>query len=90
MKYKKAVQAHLVYQGGIANVFMQFGGKDIIRVLQEDFKSCEMFCRGVKIMGAEVLVWHCDEAGDVAGDVHSWLRGSGDLFLDSKHSYTLR
>lgn len=64
-------RAVLVYQAGIANVFevqsfnMADFGRDAKRLLQADFRSCEMFARGLDAAGVKVATAHCNMAGDI-------------------------
>ena len=68
MRKKKIV---LVYQGGIANVFkvktfnLANEGRDARRLLQSDFRSCQMFAVGCGTMGAVIRTCHCNQAGDI-------------------------
>lgn len=61
----------LVYQCGIANVFevkcfnLSTFGRDAVRCIQNDFRSCENFARGLMLGGAQVMSLHCPEAGDI-------------------------
>ena len=57
----------IVYQGGIANVF-----EDYRRLLQSDFRTCEMFCRGAQAMGATIVPAWCNVAGDVGTCHERW------------------
>jgi hypothetical protein len=73
MRQQSAVRrAVLVYQAGIANVFavesfnMADSGRDAKRLLQSDFRSCEMFARGLEAAGVLVASAHCNQAGDIA------------------------
>ena len=67
----KVTKAVLVYQCGIANVFMVSDinmadiGRDARRLLQGDFRSCEYFARGLAYAGAEVECASCNQAGDI-------------------------
>ena len=61
----------LVYQAGIANVFVADENKkkqinNHRRINQLDFKSAESFCRGLREAGKLVKVAWCNEAGDIA------------------------
>lgn len=63
----------LVYQAGIANVFGITCHAAVDepkcgrwRILQGDFRTCEMFVRGMKHAGVEVVVAACNWAGDVS------------------------
>lgn len=60
---------YLVYQAGIANVFERVtwtnGEGATSRVLQSDFRTCEIFCRGIRSMGGYVIPAWCNEAGDI-------------------------
>lgn len=51
----------IVYQAGIANVF-----ENKRRLLQADFRTCEMFCRGAQAMGAAIVPAWANVAGDVS------------------------
>jgi hypothetical protein len=68
LKVKYAV---LVYQAGIANVFQlqstdtQPETRKAERLLQSDFRSCEMYARGLKDAGTAVTTMQCNRAGDV-------------------------
>jgi hypothetical protein len=76
------VSIALVYQVGLANVFRVGGGRPV-RLLQADYHSCEMFCRGAREAGWPVLVFHADVAGDCASA--DWHSSPGDLWADRKH-----
>jgi len=78
MPYLKVERAVLVYQAGIANVFgvesfnLADYGRDAMRLVQSDFRSCESFARGLAAAGVHVGTAACNEAGDI---VHSrWSR----------------
>lgn len=74
----------LVYQVGIANVFVsneETGPRQ--RVFQGSFRDAEWLCRGARLAGALVSVFHCDKAGDVAQQ--DWTIGQGSLFEEGKH-----
>lgn len=78
--------AQLVYQVGIANVFLSEGeGMDSkrTRVYQGDYRSAENISKGIRLAGVPVTVWHCDMAGDIA--LQDWLIGKGELWEASKH-----
>lgn len=68
----KVDYAVLVYQGGIANVFAvdtwqeNPAGRNARRLLQSDFKCCEMFARGLLAAGVLVTSMQCNQAGDIA------------------------
>ena len=60
----------LVYQAGIANVFVadvvkknQFNNHR--RIKQDSFNECESFCRGLREAGTTVRVAWLNEAGDI-------------------------
>ena len=63
--------AVLVYQAGIANVFavdclnLAPYGREARRLLQADFRSCELFARGLAAAGVRVGTAVCNRAGDV-------------------------
>jgi hypothetical protein len=64
-------KAVLVYQAGIANVFevqcfnLSDFGRDAVRLVQGDFRTCETFARGLKHAGYQVFSFHCNQAGDI-------------------------
>lgn len=74
------MKAVLLYQVGIANVFID--GK---RALQHAYSPCEWFCKGLIAAGASFEVKHCDVAGDVASFEDQWKDGKGTLWGDQKH-----
>jgi hypothetical protein len=63
----------LVYQAGIANVFLVdcFNMKASMRktkqLYQDTFITCQVFARGCGAMGAIVRTAHCNRAGDILG-----------------------
>ena len=68
----------LLYQAGIANVFTVDRGAHLKnpedrtgqkRLLQGSFRECEAFARGMDAAGMLVYSFHCNMAGDVAGQV---------------------
>lgn len=67
----------LVYQAGIANVFevqsfnMASYGREARRLLQSDFRACEMFARGMAAAGATVTTAACNMAGDIVNQTWS-------------------
>lgn len=66
-KNKPAVErplACLVYQCGIANVFLA-DASGWVRRMQSDFSHCEAFCAGLVQAGCEVAFAWCAEAGDI-------------------------
>lgn len=68
MKHLRTI--YLVYQAGIANVFAKSskaGEPKIVRLLQADFRGCEMFARGMGQAGERVRTMACNMAGDIAG-----------------------
>lgn len=73
----------LLYQVGIANIFVTKNGK-LIRLLQSDFHTCEQFCRGASYAGAHVTVRHYEWAGDALQHSSAWGDGPGALFNESK------
>lgn len=60
---------YLVYQAGIANVFERVtwtnGEAATSRVLQSNFRTCEVFCRGIRFMGGHVIPAWCNKVGDI-------------------------
>lgn len=66
MKY-----AALVYQAGIANVFelqlltLDKSTRQAKRLMQSDFRGCEMFARGLAAAGVSVSTAACNQAGDI-------------------------
>jgi hypothetical protein len=75
----KAPEYALVYQCGIANVFRT---EPLTRVLQQDYRGCEMFAAGLREAGKDVGVYHCDQAGDARN--LDWEDGIGKLWADKK------
>lgn len=73
-------RAVLVYQAGIANVFevtafnLSDYGRDAKRIMQNDFRTCEAFCRGLAYGGVIVQTAACNQAGDITR-----AHWSGDL-----------
>lgn len=64
-------RAFLVYQAGIANVFMvecanlaPFG-REAKRLMQGDFRTCEAYARGLADAGVYVHSAACNRAGDI-------------------------
>ncbi len=73
----------IVYQCGMANVF------DVSprlskprRLMQGAFSEAETFMRGAVAAGAQPLIFHCDETGDIAE--RNWKPGVGELFAENK------
>ena len=72
MRTLKVERAFLVYQAGIANVFMvkSFNlsdyGRNAKRLLQSNFRSAENFARGLAAAGATIRTAACNEAGDIS------------------------
>lgn len=70
--HAKVEKAVLVYQAGIANVFavdcfnLCDFGREARRLLQDDFRACENFARGLAAAGCLVATLHCNQAGDIA------------------------
>lgn len=68
LNFERAV---LVYQAGIANVFMVdcfnagTTGREARRLLQDDFRTCEAFARGLGVAGVKVATMACNAAGDI-------------------------
>jgi hypothetical protein len=73
----KVKRAFLVYQTGIANVFqvkcmnLASYGRNAVRLMQADFRSCENFARGLSTAGALVRTAHCNMAGDIVDETWS-------------------
>lgn len=67
----------LVYQGGIANVFLGKVKGKRKRIMQHAFGPCEWYCRGLKEAGAKVEVAWCNMAGDI--DLQDWSYKDFDL-----------
>lgn len=82
MSNLKVSKAVLVYQAGIANVFkvdrFSLGCRDRfgLRLMQADFRSCEMFAHGLGVAGAVVLTASCNQAGDIINA--EWVEGLDD------------
>lgn len=74
-------RAMLVYQAGIANVFevesfnLSNFGREAKRLLQGDFRSCEMFANGLAAAGVLVSTAACNRAGDIIDA--TWSEDSG-------------
>ena len=70
-------KAVLVYQAGIANVFRvdcfncSHYGREAKRLIQSDFRSCEMFARGLVAAGVKVTTMACNSAGDITNGTWS-------------------
>jgi hypothetical protein len=87
----------LVYQCGLANVFAIAKHNDMPgigplsdqsasgrrRTLQGAFGSCEWFCRGLEEAGHSVLIFHCDQCGDISR--LDWEDGPGEMFAIAKN-----
>lgn len=71
------VRVMLVYQAGLANVFrvdcfnLASFGRNAVRLMQSDFRTCESFARGMGEAGAIVRSAHCNKAGDIADSTWS-------------------
>lgn len=78
------VEARLVYQVGIANVFIIRQSGDIRRVEQADYYGCEQFARGMRLAGVPLTLWHCDIAGDILLFKNQWQPGQGELWKEKK------
>ena len=67
----KIKRAFLVYQAGIANVFavksfsLSSFGRDAVRLMQADFRTCEAFARGMSVAGVLVRNAAYNQAGDI-------------------------
>lgn len=78
----------LVYQTGIANVFMLRDDAGTIyepprRVMQHAFLPCRYYAEGLAAAGAEVRTYSCNVAGDCAAV--EWTVGTeGTPFRDSR------
>lgn len=72
----------LVYQTGIANVFLvrryntTAEGRNAVRLLQHAFSPCEYFARGMLEAGSSLKVYSCNKAGDIAEQ--QWTEGLDD------------
>ena len=69
----------LVYQVGIANVFLNG-----TRVFQGDFRGAELIAQGLVLAGVSVKVHNCDIAGDCTASTARWTAGPGELWRDKK------
>ena len=64
-------KAMLVYQAGIANVFevVSFNlsdyGRAAKRLMQNDFRTCENYVRGLRDAGCSIQIAACNQAGDI-------------------------
>lgn len=76
--------AYLVYQVGIANVFIEEPGSgELVRRYQGDYRGAEMLAKGMELAGVRIHLYHCDEAGDIR--CRDWNEGPGDLWSEGKH-----
>lgn len=72
MARKRSKRYMLVYQAGIANVFLvdSFNlsdyGREAVRVYQGTFKLAQSVCYGLGLAGCIVRSAHCNQAGDIA------------------------
>lgn len=71
-KFEDERKAVLVYQAGIANVFMvdtfnmaDDGLRNARRILQHAFSPCEFFARGLGAAGFIIRSAQCNETGDI-------------------------
>ena len=85
--------ASLVYQAGIANVFdtsnymqgvKKYPAYPALRLLQGDFRSCEMFARGLRAAGVIVTSFVCNMAGDITHQ--QWSTNLNDAPFSDKFS----
>ena len=76
--------AYLVYQTGIANVFIETEEKGMVRMMQNDFSHCEAYACGLRDAGMTLSIWHCDKPGDILTRLADWQSGKGDIWSDSK------
>ncbi len=83
-------RAVLVYQAGIANVFMvrcfnlSDYGRDAKRLMQGTFRQCEDFARGLACAGVLVHTYACNMAGDIQNQ--KWTEDlDAQPFSDSFH-----
>ena len=65
VKTVKIVEAALVYQGGIANLFTRAKGAKWIRLRQDAFGPCEDIAYGLALAGIKIRSYSCNRAGDV-------------------------
>lgn len=71
-RMRNVKKAMLVYQAGLANVFwvesfnLADYGRDARRLLQADFRTCEVYTQGLMAAGATVRTAACNMAGDIA------------------------
>ncbi len=86
------MNVYLVYQAGIANVFLvdmfnlnEDGGKSggVQRLLQGAFSECETFVRGMARAGASVRTAHCNQAGDISDS--QWFSDLENAPFSDKH-----
>lgn len=87
---RKAKRVFLVYQAGIANVFavdshnLSNFGRNAKRLMQADFQTCVVFCKGLAVRGSIVRTAACNMAGDIA-DQHWSEDLEGAPFSDSSY-----
>ena len=82
--------AVVVYQGGMANVFevdsfnLSDYGREARRITQSDFRTCEVFARGLGHAGYRIGSASCNKAGDISKQ--KWTHGLADCpFRDDAH-----
>lgn len=78
------MQAHLVYQSGMANVCSGDAVTNVLRLYQGDYRGAENFAAGMVAAGATLSVWHCDTCGDIVSLVENWQEGPGELWAEKK------
>ncbi len=79
----------LVYQAGIANVFLCENGLydpfpfTRTRILQHSFDVCEWFCRGLIQSGEHVVPAWCNLLGDIANASWNFARFEDAPFCEN-------
>lgn len=76
--------AILLYQAGIANLFMAEPQEPVVRLVQSDFRTCEHIAAGLIMAGATVAVWNANVAGDALLQIAAWKKGAGGPFADQQ------
>lgn len=77
--------AVLLYQCGLANVFLSHGDGRLVRAIQHAFGPCEDFARGLMAAGVPVKIMHANVAGDADIQRDKWQDGPGSMFEEAKN-----
>jgi hypothetical protein len=74
----------LLYQVGIANVFVESPLGKLTRIFQGDYYGAEKMLDGAHVVGAYTRVMYWESAGDAALHRDEWLLGKGYLWQDKR------